>query len=85
MPRQNWSEFEKQAFNLAMAFTPADSASKPIETTDIAVVFCLIARSLCSTPNGPSRKTTTCRFWWIPGDAIVTAYSNGEQVSVVLF
>ena len=25
MPRQNWREFEKQAFNLAMAFTPADS------------------------------------------------------------
>ena len=25
MPRQNWREFEKQAFNLAMAFTHADS------------------------------------------------------------
>ena len=61
------------------------SASKPIKTTDITGVFCLIVRSSRSTPNGPSRKTTTCRFWWIPGDATVTAYSNGEQLSVVIF
>ena len=25
MPRQNWREFQKQAFNLACAFTPTDS------------------------------------------------------------
>ena len=36
MPRQNWREFEKQAFNLAMAFTPADSPQENLSRPRIS-------------------------------------------------
>ena len=29
MPRQNWREFQKQAFTLACAYTPTDSPPRP--------------------------------------------------------
>ena len=71
MPQQNWRDFQRQSILLAMHFTPADSLQANPSIPRISQgSFCFISRS---TPNGPSAKTSTNRFWQLHGDATVTA------------
>ena len=83
MPRQNWREFQKQAFTLACAYTPTLSPRPPLETTNITGVFYLFIASWSRStiPNEPPRKTSGSRCWWIRGAAVITVYWNGEQLS----